>query len=92
VLDYFKLFINKPDPYQNLDFIEDWFAFVQKLSNIFSSYSLEDDDKNAIVAIIFPNKGKPMNYFIQFAKYQNYICWDDRSLRKVVKDILPSWI
>jgi len=44
------------------------------------------------VAIPFPNKGKAVNYFIHFAKYQNYICWDDHSLWKVVKDALPAYI
>jgi len=28
VLDYFKLFINKLDPYQCFDFLEDWTMFV----------------------------------------------------------------
>jgi len=73
VLDYFKLFINKPDLYQNLDFLENWTAFVQKLSNIFGSYSPEDDDEDVIVAIPFPNDGKAVTYFIYFAKYQNHI-------------------
>ena len=91
-LDYFELFINEPDPYQNFDFLEDWAAFVQKLSNVFGSYSPEDDDKDAIVSIFFPNNGKAVNYFIQFAKYQNRIRWDDCSLRKVVKDALPNRI
>ena len=44
------------------------------------------------MAIPFPNEGKAMNYFICFAKYQNRICWDDRSLWKVVKDALPACI
>ena len=91
-LDYFEPFINEPDPYQNLDFLEDWTAFVQKLSNIFGSYSPEDDDEDAIVAIPFPSDGKAVAYFIHFAKYQNRIRWDDCSLRKVVKDALPSRI
>ena len=50
-LDYFEPFINKLDPHQSLDFLEDWSVFVQKLYNIFGSYSPEDDDENAIVAI-----------------------------------------
>ena len=85
-------FINEPDPYQNFDFLKDWAAFVQKLSNVFSSYSPEDDNEDAIISISFPNDGKAVNYFIQFAKYQNHIRWDDRSLRKVVKDVLPNRI
>jgi len=48
VLDYFEPFINEPDLSHNLDFLEDWSAFVQKLSNIFSSYSPEDNDKDTI--------------------------------------------
>jgi len=72
-LDYFEPFINKPNPYHNLDFLEDWSAFGRKLSNIFSSYSPEGDDKDAIVFISFPNDGKTINYFIYFAKYQNCI-------------------
>ena len=49
-LDYFEPFINKPDPYYNLDFLEDWSAFVQKLSNIFSFYLPEDEDEDTIVS------------------------------------------
>ena len=63
-LDYFEPFINKPNPYHNLDFLEDWPAFIQKLSNIFGLYSLEDDDEDAIVSIPFPHDGKAVNYFI----------------------------
>ena len=73
-LDYFEPFINKPDPYHNLDFLEDWSAFMQKLSNIFGSYLSKDDDEDTIVAIPFPNDGKAIDYFIHFTKYQNYIC------------------
>ena len=91
-LDYFEPFINKPDPYHNLDFLEDWSAFVQKLSNIFRSYSSEDDDEDVIVAIPFPNDGKAIDYFIYFAKYQNCIHWNERALRKVVKDTIPNRI
>jgi len=74
-LDYFEPFINEPDPLQNFDFLEDWSAFVQKLSNVFGSYTPEDNDENAIIAIPFPPDGKAITYFIQFAKYQNRICW-----------------
>ena len=91
-LDYFEPFINEADDLQAFDFLEDWLAFVQKLSNLFGSYSPEDDDEDAIVAIPFPSDSKAVNYFIQFAKYQNRIRWDDRSLRKVVKDALPNRI
>jgi len=91
-LDYFELFINKTKAYQNFDFLEEWLAFVQKLSNLFGSYLPEDDDEDAIVAIPFPNDGKAVNYFIQFAKFQNCICWDNRSLQKVVKDAIPHCI
>ena len=59
---------------------------------MFGSYSPEDDDEDAIVAIPFPVEGKAVNYFIQFIKYQNRIRWDDHSLHKVVKDALPSHI
>jgi len=72
-LDYFELFINEPDPYQNLDFLENWTTFVQKLSNIFGLYSPKDDNKDAIVAIPFPNDRKAVIYFIHFVKYQNCI-------------------
>jgi len=64
VLDYFEPFINEPDPYHNLDFLEDWSAFVQKLSNIFGLYLLEDNNEDAIVSIPFPHDGKAVNYFI----------------------------
>ena len=43
--------------------------FVQKLSNLFGSYLLEDNDKDTIVTISFHNDGKAINYFIQFAKF-----------------------
>jgi len=72
--------------------LEKWLAFVQKLSNLFRSYPPEDDDEDAIVAIRFPPNSKAVNYFIQFAKYQNRIRWDNYSLRKVVKNALPSCI
>jgi len=42
---------------------------VQKLSNVFGSYSPENNDKDAIVVITFPNDEKAVNYFIKFAKY-----------------------
>ena len=44
------------------------------------------------MAIPFLNKEKAVNYFIHFAKYQNYICWDNCSLQKVVNDALPARI
>ena len=91
-LDYFELFINKLDLYHNLDFLKDWLAFVQKLSNIFRSYSSKDNDKNTIVAIPFPNDSKAIDYFICFTKYQNHIHWDKRTFHKVVKDAIPNWI
>jgi len=91
-LDYFEPFINEAEPHQNFDFLEEWSAFVQKLSNLFRSYLPEDDDEDAIVAIPFSNDGKAINYFIQFAKFQNCIRWDNRSLRKVVKDAIPNCI
>ena len=91
-LDYFEPFINEPDPYQSFNFLKNWSAFVQKLSNVFRLYSPEDNDEDAIVAITFSNEEKVVNYFIQFAKYQNHICWDDRSLWKVVKNALPSHV
>jgi len=46
---------------------------MQKLSNVFGSYSLKDDNKDIIVVITFPNNEKVVNYFIKFVKYQNYI-------------------
>jgi len=91
-LDYSEPFINEPNLYQDMDFLEDWDTFVQKLSNIFRSYSPEDDNKDAIVAIPFPPDGKAVTYFIQFAKYQNRIWWDDHSLQKVVKDAILARI
>jgi len=63
-LDYFEPYINKPDPLQDFDFLENQLAFVQKLSNIFGSYSPEDDNEDAIVAIPFSHDGKATNYFI----------------------------
>jgi len=75
-----------------MDFLEDWDAFVQKLLNIFGSYSPEDDDEDAIIAIPFLPDSKVVTYFIQFAKYKNRIWWNDRSLRKVVKNAIPARI
>jgi len=72
-LGYFEPFINEPDLYHNLDFLEDWLAFVQKLSNIFGLYSLENNNKDTIISIPFLYEGKAVNYFIQFTKYQNRI-------------------
>ena len=50
-LDYFKPFIAENDELQAYDFLEEWPAFLQKLSNLFGSYSPEDDDKDTLVAI-----------------------------------------
>jgi len=44
------------------------------------------------VAISFSNEDKAVNYIIWFAKYQNYIHWDDYTLKKVVKGVLPNQI
>jgi len=63
-LNFFEPFINEADSYQNLDFLEEWPAFVQKLSNLFGSYSPEDNDEDAIATIPFYNDGKAINYFI----------------------------
>ena len=72
-LDYFEPFINEADPYKSFDFLKEWPAFVQKLSNLFGLYSPEDDNEDAIVMIFFPYDSKAINYFIQFAKFQNRI-------------------
>ena len=72
-LDYFEPFINEADPYKSFDFLKEWPAFVQKLSNLFGLYSPEDDNKDAIVMIFFPYDSKAINYFIQFTKFQNCI-------------------
>ena len=72
-LDYFELFINELDLHYSLDFLEDWSAFVQYLSNIFGLYSLKDNDENTIVTIPFSHNGKAIDYFICFTKYQNQI-------------------
>ena len=76
-LNYFKPYINKPNLSQSLDFLEDQLAFVQKLSNIFGSYSLEDNNEDAIVVILFLADEKAINYFIYFVKYQNQIRQND---------------
>jgi Domain of unknown function (DUF4939) len=91
-LDYFEPFINEPDPDDFYDFLFDWDKFVQKLANLFGSFSPEDDDEDAITAITFPHDGKATSYFIEFAKYQSRIKWDNRALRKVVKDAIPARI
>ena len=72
-LDYFEPFIGENNKFQTYNFLEEWPAFVQKLSNLFGSYSPEDDDEDALVAIPFPDNSKAVNYFIQFTKYQNRI-------------------
>jgi len=79
-LDCFEPFINKADLYQNLNFLEEWLVFIRKLSNLFRSCLPEDNNEDAIMAILFSNDSKAINYFIRFIKYQNRICWDDRSL------------
>jgi len=91
-LDYFEPFINKLDLFHNLDFLEDWSAFIQKLSNIFSSYLPEDDNEDVIVFISFPSEGKAVDYFIHFTKYQNHIYWDERILYKIVKNAISNCI
>jgi len=63
-LDYFKSFINETNPSQSFDFLEEWPAFVQKLSNLFGSYSPENDNEDTIIAIPFPVEDKAVNYFI----------------------------
>ena len=42
------------------------------------------------MAIPFPYNRKASNYFIQFAKYQNQIHWDDWSFCKIVKNAMPA--
>ena len=37
---------------------------MQKLSNLFGSYSPENDNEDAIIAILFLVEGKVVNYFI----------------------------
>jgi len=91
-LDYFEPFINELDLSHNLDFLEDWSAFIQKLSNIFSFYSSENDNEDVIVFISFPSKGKTVDYFIYFTKYQNHIHWNKRILYKIVKNAIPDCI
>ena len=63
-LDYFEPFISEEVLVQPYNFLEEWLVFVQKLSNLFGSYSPEDDDENAIVAIRFSPDSKMVNYFI----------------------------
>jgi len=72
--------------------LSNWLVFIQKLSNIFGLYTPKDNNESAIVAILSSPDGKTVSYFIQFAKYQNCIYWDDCSLRKVMKDAIPSYI
>ena len=91
-MDYFEYFINELDLSHNLDFLDDWSAFIQKLSNIFSFYSPEDDNEDVIVFISFSSKGKAVDYFIHFTKYQNHIYWDKRILYKIVKNAIPNCI
>jgi hypothetical protein len=91
-LDYFEPYITEPDLTEEYDFLTDWSTFVQKLTNQFGSYSPEDDDEDAITSIPFPDDGKATKYFIEFAKYEKRIKWDDRALRKVVKDAIPPRI
>ena len=46
-LDYFT---NKLDLSQDFDFLKDWSAFVQKLSNLFGLYTPENDNEDALVS------------------------------------------
>jgi len=45
-----------------------------------------------IVSIPFSSDSKAVNYFICFVKYQNHVCWDKRTLYKVVKDTILNYI
>lgn len=89
-LAYFEPYFTNSDTAH--DFFVSWPAFTQKLHNQFGSYSPEDDDEDAITSIAFPNDGKATQYFIDFARYQTRISWDERALRKVVKDAIPPRI
>jgi len=53
-------------------------------------YSPEDNNEDAIATIHFSHNRKITDYSICFAKYQNWICWENRSLCKVVKDAIPA--
>ena len=56
--------------------------------NVFSPYTLEDNDKDTIIAIPFLYDRKTVTYFIQFVKYKNRIRWEDCSLWKVIKNTI----
>jgi Domain of unknown function (DUF4939) len=93
-LEYFEPFIISPSKSRakTYDFLTKWDTFVQKLTNQFGSYSPEDDDEDALTSIPFPDDGKATRYFIEFAKYESRVDWDDRALRKVIKDAIPTRI
>jgi hypothetical protein len=91
-LEYFEPFIIQPDRTKHFDFLDSWTAFVQKLTNQFGSYSPVDDDEDALTSIPFPEDGKATRYFIEFAKYESRVEWDQRALRKVIKEVIPSRI
>jgi len=57
VLDYFDPFINKAEAYQSFDFLKEWSAFIQKLSNLFGLCSPEDNNEDAIVTIVSITNG-----------------------------------
>jgi len=42
--------------------------------------------------ILFPLDSKVAIYFIQFAKYQNWIYWGNCLLHKVIKNAIPTKI
>ncbi|HEV7736279.1 MAG TPA: hypothetical protein VGO47_02760 [Chlamydiales bacterium] len=65
---------------------------MQKLTNLFSSYTPEDDDEEAIARILFPPHTKATTYFIEFTKYQNRVSFDDRAFRWIVKEAIPTRI
>ena len=72
-LDYFEPYINEPNPMQSFDFLEGWLAFVQKFSNIFGSYSPEDDCHE------LPLWLSPFLSFFSLLFYFLFIAWESLS-------------
>jgi len=85
VLNYFKSFINKPNLYQDIDGGLE--CFCSKISNIFGSYSLEDNNKDTIVAIPFPTNGKAINYFILLQTLFSHISINSSTILMVLTAI-----
>jgi len=78
--------------FQGLSVAIETVRIIEELVEIWPNEVCDNNDKDAITAIPFPHDGRATDYFIHFAKYQNRIQWNDRSLCKVVKNTISTRI